>query len=166
MPFSIVLRRSPSPARITQSVTRSGSYSVSAATFSARLNENSLLSWNTTEKSSIYSSYLYFLISIPLSVISPSVGSYSLQSSLTSVDFPQPFLPTRAIFSPIRHFRFMSLRVYSSLSGYLNQTCLNSNSYSLSSRFSVGIVPLYFSSGISRKSKYFLQKVGVIFSSP
>ena len=114
----------------------------------------------------MYSSYLYFLMSIPLSVISPSVGSYSLQSSFTSVDFPQPFLPTRAIFSPIRHFRFMSLRVYSSLSGYLNQTCLNSNSYSLSSRFSVGIVPWYFSSGMSRKSKYCLQNVGVILSSP
>ena len=30
---------------------------------------------NTTENSAIYSSYLYFLMSMPLRVISPSVGS-------------------------------------------------------------------------------------------
>lgn len=44
----------------------------------------------------------YSRSSIPSTVIEPSLGSYILASSFTTVDFPDPVAPTSAIRSPGR----------------------------------------------------------------
>ena len=63
---------------------------------------------------------------MPFSSISPSVGTYSLVSSFTKVDFPEPFAPTMHSFSSPRIVRLSPLITNLSLPGYLNDTFLNS----------------------------------------
>ena len=53
---------------------------------------------------------------MPLSRISPSVGSYRRHSNLMNVVFPLPFMPTTARRSPTRNFIDICRKAYSSVS--------------------------------------------------
>ena len=62
----------------------------------------------------------------PSTRTSPSVASYNLGIRFIIVDFPEPVLPMNATVSPCFTLKDISFSMYSSASGYLKETFLNS----------------------------------------
>lgn len=62
------------------------------------------------------------LMSVPSSVIEPSVTSKNLGISFARVDFPLPVLPIMAMVSPGFASKSISSNIFSSPSGYLKLT--------------------------------------------
>ena len=93
---------------------------------------NNIPFWGTIPISCLNVSKLKSLTSTPLTSILPSVTSKNLSISLTIVLLPLPVEPIIAKVEPFGTLKLRFSSTYSSPSGYLNETFLNSSSPILS----------------------------------